>query len=385
MTYRSRLDSPGHLNTFTTTFTDDVMTEDTQPRFLITRLSALGDCLVTLPVACCLRDHFPLARIVWLTQQENAPLLRAHADIDDVITVNRRWFRRPLEVMRLRDRLQSERFTTVIDPQSLSKSSSAGWLSGCKERIGLSAPAGREIAPLLNTINVPVKEDSHVVDRFLALLRPLGIDRPDINFRVPVHAAAHEKMQTFIQQNHLSDGFIVINPGAGWKSRQWSIERYGQVASELHQQFGLRTVVPWYGELELQWARDVSSHSRKAALIAEPLDLFGLSALMHHARLFIGSDCGPMHLAAAVGTPCVSLHGTTRPENSGPYGKHHHSLQMYYHSGSSRVRRTANNEAMLAIQVSHVVDAARKILVRKQTDLISLKPALMAAARTSHL
>jgi heptosyltransferase I len=343
-------------------FTDDFMEDRSQHRFLMTRLSALGDCLVTLPLACALRDHFPSSRIVWLTQTENAPLLKVHKDIDEVVTVSRRWFRNPSEILRLRSKLQAEQFTTVFDPQSLSKSSGAAWLSNCHERIGLSSPVGREISPILNTVNVSVKEDSHVVDRFLALLRPLGIDNPKVSFRTPVRSESEHKIARFAEEKELLNGYTVTLPYAGWKSRQWSMKRYGQVAANLYGNFGIKTILPWYGDFELKCAEEVASYSDGGAIVAEPLDIFDLTSLMRNARLVIGSDCGPMHLAASVGTPCVSLHGTTRPENSGPYGAQNIWLQMYYHGGSSRTRRTANNAAMLAIQVSHVMEAASKIL-----------------------
>lgn len=349
-------------------------------RFLITRLSALGDCLVTLPLACALRDHFPSSRIVWLTQNENARLLRPHKDIDEVLTVSRRWFRNPREILRLRSRLQAERFTTVFDPQSLSKSSGAAWLTSCSERIGLSAPVGREIAPFINTVNVSMKEESHVVDRFLALLRPLGIDRPEVSFRIPVIPESEHKIAVYVEKENLEKGYAVILPYAGWRSRQWSMERYGQVASNLYGQFGVKTVVPWYGDFELRCAREVALHSGGAAIVAEPLDIFDLTSLLRNARLVIGSDCGPMHLAASVGAPCVSLHGTTRPENSGPYGPQNVCLQMYYHGGNSRARRTANNAAMLAIQVSHVMEAATGIL---EKQLVSSDKVVNVAKRAN--
>ncbi|MDA0835552.1 MAG: glycosyltransferase family 9 protein [Planctomycetota bacterium] len=335
------------------------------PRFLITRLSALGDCLVTLPVACALRDHFPHARIVWLCQHENAPLLRAHDDIDEVITVSRRWFRNPKETFNLINRLRRERFTTVFDPQSLTKSSVAGLLTGCCKRFGLGAPWGRELAPWLNTKNITVDRDSHVVDRFLALLRPLGIYRPAVNFRIPMTREALAAAKTFVESQELTRGYAVINPGAGWASRRWSTARYAEVARELDHDWGVRSVVVWHGNDELQWAHDIVARSGTSAIMAPPTTLFELAALMQSAAMFVGSDCGPMHLAAAMGTPSISLHGTTRPEHSGPYGESHIRLQMRYHGGSSRVRRKANNDAMLEIQVAHVVEAASTILSRR--------------------
>ena len=334
-----------------------------QPKFLITRLSAFGDCLVTLPVACALRDHFPDARIVWLTQNENAPLLRIHDDIDHVISVSRRWFFRKSEILQLRQELQQERFTAVIDPQSLSKSSAAGWLSGCPVRIGLDFPHGREVAPWVCTDRVAPAKDSHVVDRFLCLLKPLGVEHATARFRVPIANEAAEFADQYLERAQVRSPFVLVNPGAGWKSRLWSMPRYGQVIKELHAQFGLRAIVNWYGDYERKLAEEIVQHASGAATLAVNMNLLQLAAVTKRASLFVGSDSGPMHLASSIGTPCVSLHGTTRAELSGPYGRQHISLQAYYQGGSTRARRAADNKAMLAISSQEVVAACAQIIL----------------------
>jgi ADP-heptose:LPS heptosyltransferase len=89
-----------------------------------------------------------------------------------------------------------------------------------------------------------------------------------------------------------------------------------------------------------------------------------LCALLRRTRLFLGSDTGPLHLAAAVGTPCVALFGTTRPEDSGPYGAQHACVQHRYHAGSSRQRRKAANDAMCDISIEMVCEACQSVLDR---------------------
>ena len=353
------------------------MTGHTQPCILITRLSALGDCITTLPVACAIKDVFPFARIVWLSQPENAALLRAHPDIDEVITVHRRWFWRIRHVLRLRARLQQEKFDFVLDPQSLSKSSTAAWLSGCSQRIGLDAPLGREVAPMLNRISVSLPIETHVVDRFLALLKPLGINNPEVRFRIPITAGAERRADEFLTREGLKAGFVMINPGAGWQSRRWQIDRYGAVAHWIYQIFGLHSVVNWFGSEERSMGETIVEHSHGTALLADELDLFELAGLLRRSQMFIGSDCGPMHLAAALNIPCVCLQGTTRPEISGPYGPGHIAIQKYYQSGTSRQRRAASNDAMLAITVNDVINAAARILCRDHARIEDLSRARM--------
>jgi ADP-heptose:LPS heptosyltransferase len=83
--------------------------------------------------------------------------------------------------------------------------------------------------------------------------------------------------------------------------------------------------------------------------------------------MYLGSDTGPMHLAAAVGTSCIGLFGTTRPEESGPYGQQHICLQARYQSGSARQRRRADNDAMREITAESVCDACDSLLSQAPT------------------
>ncbi len=101
-----------------------------------------------------------------------------------------------------------------------------------------------------------------------------------------------------------------------------------------------------------------------AAVIAQETSLTELAALCHRAGFFIGSDTGPLHLATAVGTPCVGLYGTTRPEESGAWGPQHIAIQKWYQSGSCRQRRNASNEAMRDIQVEDVLNGCRMMISR---------------------
>ena len=91
-----------------------------------------------------------------------------------------------------------------------------------------------------------------------------------------------------------------------------------------------------------------------------------LATLMRKAKLCVAADTGPLHLAAAVETPCVGLYGPTRPSECGPYGSQHHSVQTQYQGGSGRERRGGENEAMRAIEVSQVTDACDQMLSKAQ-------------------
>jgi ADP-heptose:LPS heptosyltransferase len=264
------------------------------------------------------------------------------------------------------------RFDVSIDPQSLSKSAALGWLSQIPRRIGFARGIGREFAPLLNNCRVrPTSE--HLVDRSLELLKPLGISAPRVDFQLPRYPAAAERMATFLERA-TGNAFMAINPGAGWPSKVWPAERYGAVAHHVGEKWSLPSVVVWSGEKEHRWARTIVAQSQGHAVLAPSTNLQELTELLRQAQLFVGSDTGPLHMAAAVGTPSVSMYGPTRPANCGPYGAQHIALQEYYQEGTSRERRKADNEAMRAIDDKSVCSACDAILKRPKR--------LVAAHRT---
>ncbi len=338
--------------------------EKRPPRILISRLSHIGDCVLTMPLLSALRAHYKHAVIAWVVEPPTDQLLRKHESLDHLIVAPRGWMKSPKAIWQLRQQMRQHKFDVAIDPQSLTKSAVLAWLSGAKTRIGFARGAGRELAPILNNQLVKPSQP-HVVDRQLELLRPLGIRRPSVKFQLPRDDRARRQIDDFIYRSHLGCGFAVINPGAGWRSRLWPPERFGAVAKHLGQTRSLPSVVAWAGDEERGWAEQIVARSGGHALLAPPTTLLELASLLRIARLYVGSDTGPMHIAVAAGTDSVVLHGTTRPEISGPYGPQHIAIQEYYQAGTSRERRSAGNEAMRAIQVESVCEACDRILERQ--------------------
>jgi heptosyltransferase-1 len=149
-----------------------------------------------------------------------------------------------------------------------------------------------------------------------------------------------------------------VNPGAGWGAKRWPAERYGEVANALREQ-GLRTIVN-YGPGEETLAREVESAGRGAAT-AMQTSISELIALTRRARLFIGGDTGPLHLAAALQIPVVAIFGPTDPTRNGPYGTRNAVLRNP-DSQTTHARNQQPDEAMLAISVGDVVNAALGML-----------------------
>jgi heptosyltransferase I len=332
------------------------------PRILIVRLSAIGDAIQTMPVACALRERFPDALLAWAVESRAAALLRGHEALDELIELPRGWLKSPAGVWRLRRRLRDLHFDTTIDVQSLSKSAILAWLSGAKRRIGFGNPGGRELSKWFNNDRVDPKA-THVVDRYLELLRPLGIQSPTVRFQVPEHDADRAAADRIIAELGIAGGFAIINPGAGWPSKLWPTDRYAAMARHLETAWRLPTLVVWAGQPEKAMAEQIAAAAPMVS-VSPPTTLPELAAIARRATLFIGSDTGPLHLAAAVGTPCVGLYGPWPAARHGPYGPQHIALQKMFFEGSARARRTAPAIYMQSITTEMVCEACDKLMVQ---------------------
>ena len=165
------------------------MSTESSPRILISRMSAIGDTILTMPVACALRQHFPNAFLAWVVEKKAAPMIRKHPAMDRVIELERGWFTSPRGIRSARHLLREHRFDVSIDCQGLTKSALAGWLSGAAQRIGYAGKHGGELSRVLNnTLVKPVF--SHLTDRSLELLIPLGVTAPKVKWRMPIPETA---------------------------------------------------------------------------------------------------------------------------------------------------------------------------------------------------
>jgi heptosyltransferase-1 len=179
------------------------------------------------------------------------------------------------------------------------------------------------------------------------------------NSKVELPCDPHAEAQIDQRLANLGLGeFAILNPGAGWGAKQWPPERYAEVARELAAR-GVRSVLN-YGPGEEDLARTVE-HASAGAAQAMSCTISELIALTRRARLFIGGDTGPMHLAAALQIPVVAIFGPTDPARNGPYGTRSIVLRSPQ-SITSHTRRTAPDEGLLQISTDAVMASAQELL-----------------------
>src|SRR3954466_5303892 len=272
---------------------------------LIVRLGALGDLVHAVPAAAALRAAMPDARIDWLVDARHRPFLDLVVGLDRVVTLEGRSVHEWVDVIR---RLRRVAYDVAIDFQGLMKSAVLARASGARRVIGFSIWHLREkgARPFYSETyrDTPAERADHVVRRNLALLRSLGVN--DLTIRFPladVQSRALDDIHAALGGEH---PFALINPGAAWPNKRWPPERFGDVAAFLRDIRGLPSFVLW-GPGEEGLAGAVVETSNGAARAAPPTRLADLVALSRAASLMVSGDTGPLHIAAAVGTPTVSL------------------------------------------------------------------------------
>lgn len=324
-----------------------------RPRILITRLSAIGDSILTLPLLCALRQSLPDSYLGWLTEPGAAQLLEGHAALDELIVVRKRWLK-SLRGWYQIYRLRKARFDVVIDPQGLTKSAIIAWLAGVPMRIGFAAPRAREASSMWYTHRVAPRA-THIVDSQLELLGPLGITPRRVEFGLPDYYQEMQRMDHFLAGAFGGDAFVVIHPGASWPSRRWPPDRFAQVARHLWHSHRLMSLVVWGNDPERQWAEEIVAENCGHSRLAPSTTLRELACLLRRAAFVVAGDSGPLHIAVAAGTPVVGLFGPTDARQTGPYGMRHRVVQSPV-AVPTRLRRTSP-AAMEAIAVETVCAA----------------------------
>jgi heptosyltransferase I len=344
-------------------------------RILIVRLSSMGDIIHGLPAAAMLREAFPQASIGWLIEERWAELLCALSTprsgkrsperplVDAVHTVQLKRWRSALLASQTWERiaaslsdLRSRQYDIAIDLQGAARSAILARWSGACTIYGATQP--RENLASLWYSRKSITQHAHVVEQYAELAESIvGQRRPIPGAIFPCDPVAERAVENRLRELDLQD-FVVLNPGAGWGAKQWPADRYGSVAQGLARR-GIRSFINFGpGEESLAKAAEAASGGAARAL---SFSIGQLVALTRRARLFIGGDTGPMHLAAALRIPVVALFGPTDPARNGPFRTKSMVLR-HPTSPTTLTHRAEPDPGLAAISADEVIGAALKLL-----------------------
>jgi heptosyltransferase-3 len=291
-------------------------------RILIVKLRHHGDMLLITPVISSLRQNYPQAQIDVLLYQETREMLASNPELSTIFAIDRQWkkqgtrahLRHELDLLR---RLKAQRYDLVVNLADQWRSAILTRLTGARIRLGFDFPKRRGFLwRHCHTQLVPVSDHArlHTVEQNLSLLAPLQL--PTISQRVTMSYEPQDWQASLqlLQQQGVTGGYIVVQPTSRWFFKCWSEEKMAATIAALRAD-GHQLVITSGPD-----AREKAMVERILALcppqgvvsLAGQLTLRQLAALIDHAKLFIGVDSVPMHMAAALQTPCIALFGPSK-------------------------------------------------------------------------
>jgi lipopolysaccharide heptosyltransferase I len=327
---------------------------------LIVRLGALGDIVHAVPAAAALRSAFPAARIDWLVDAKHRAMVDLVTVVDRVIPVERPNLSGWLQAASV---MRQVRYDVALDLQGLLKSAVLARMSGAARVIGFSIWHLREktARPFYTTTPNDDANTTHVIGKNMHLVQTVGV-HDDAPITFPLAAPPSAALDSVIATLGGSGPFALINPGAAWPNKRWPAERFGEVAAFIRDVRGWPVFVLW-GPGEEELARSVVAASNGAARVAPPTQLPDLLALCRAAHLMVSGDTGPLHIAAAAGTPTVAIFGPTDPERNGPWAAQDVTISRHATCDCHYERRCHRPDWCLAdVQVAEVTAAIQQRL-----------------------
>ncbi len=336
----------------------------------------MGDIIHSLPAVSALRASFPSAVIGWAIEERWAALLSTPQGrfaprgegkplVDTLHVVNTRAWRNAWlsdetwrEIKSTVTDLRAAKYDISIDIQGAMKSAVLGRLASPRRRFGFAQPW--ESAATMFYSHQVQATGTHIADRNWSLATAAGASaKPENLFPIPLDPIAESWADSKVRELGLEE-FAILNPGAGWGSKCWPSQRFGEVAKRLAANGIVSVINAGPGEEELVSAVENTSGGAAIQIAAT---LSELIALTRRATLFVGGDTGPLHLAVALNTPSVAVFGPTDPARNGPYGGRAIVVRSPQ-SVTTYKRSVASEGGLSSITAEEVLAAASQLLGR---------------------
>lgn len=291
-------------------------------RILIVKLRHHGDMLLVTPVINSLQQNYPQAQIDVLLYKETQDMLASHPALSNVFVIDRQWkkqgtkahLRHELNLIR---QLKGQGYDLVVNLADQWRSAIIARLTGARIRLGFDFPKRRGFLwRHCHTHLVPVSDHArlHTVEQNLSLLQPLGLPTLSQQVTMSYPPQDWQTCEQLLRQQGITGDYIVVQPTSRWFFKCWSEEKMAATVSAL-QADGHRLVItsgPDTKEREMVERILALCPPQGVVSLAGQLTLRQLAALIDHAKLFIGVDSVPMHMAAALQTPCIALFGPSK-------------------------------------------------------------------------
>jgi len=281
-------------------------------------MGSLGDVVRGLCLVEHIKSHWPDCTITWLVEPQWADLVGFHPKLDRTIIFKRAW--RIAPIWDLYKQLRQEHFDIALDLQRILKSGFFSMLSNAKRRVGFHRRNAKELNWLFNNEHIDCFSDElPKLDHYLKFAQYLGLPEPStLDFGFSTLDVQNSKPAAVAKARN---PYIAVVMGSSWESKDWFPEAYSQLALNLLEKHNF-SIVLLGDRSQIEAAEHLSQTTNTPDIInvVGGTTLLELAAVLKGAVLGVGPDSGPGHLAAAVGTPFVTLFGPTTPARTAPYG-----------------------------------------------------------------
>lgn len=336
-------------------------------KILIVKLSAIGDVVHSLPVLYALRDKFPSAHISWLVEEAASSLLHDHPLLDRLIVSRRKSWLKALghagnrkraisEMKSFIHELRDTEYDIVLDLHGLLKSGLLIFLVRGKRKIGYArGDEGSSI--FLNEKITPYDIEKHAILRYMNLAIHLGAQPNGYYFPIPISSADKESIKRMLERERIEGPFIAINPVAKWDSKLWDKKKFALLADFCIKELRLSVIFTGGKEDDAEIQSIMEQMQEVALNFCGRTNLKELAYLYSLSQVMVTTDTGPMHIAAAVGTPVVALFGPTAPWRTGPFGGGHIVIRKKLPCSPCFKKRCTGLRCMREIEVEEVLQA----------------------------
>jgi len=299
--------------------------QDTKPtinRILIVRIDRLGDVVLTLPMLPELRKCYPDAHIAMLLRTYTGEIVIDNPYLDELIWYDDKNGLTPFGTMVAT--LKERQFDAVIVVYPTIR---LAWLV-FRARIPVRIGTGyRYYSILFNKRVYEHRKDAkkHEVEYNLRLLQELGCQvNGTPEFHIHISDLQKKEIRGIAETANIDLGrsYAIIHPGSGGSARDWSTRKFGELAERLHSEMNLQVIVTGTDSENEKVNEVVRGANRNAIPLAGKMDLRQFAALIRGAALFVSNSTGPIHVAAAMGTPVIGLYPQHTPMSAkrwGPY------------------------------------------------------------------
>lgn len=304
-------------------------------RFLIVRLSSIGDVLHATPVARTLKEKYPDCHITWIVSELSADLLRCNQYVDKLHIWSREKFE---EAIKQKEFLKAYRiwqelnaffsentFDIAFDIHGIFISGMVTAASKAPLKIGMSNT--KELNRFFMNKIAPPSDDIHVIKRYLSVLKLLDISTKDFHTTLKISEEAMNFAKQFLKNHNLDKNkpLVAISPTTSWSSKNWPIENYIEVMRKLHTYCNIILCGSKGDKFITQKIKDKVNLPLIDAV--GKTSLMELGALLSQVNLLISGDTGTLHMADALNIKTIGIFGPTNHLQYGPLSILHKPIQ----------------------------------------------------------